>query len=147
MAMKEFKATVNARGFIPGKDISDKEWTEIVSEFIAMQNQFATMSNEVIDKINDTWHRYEEIKKMDETTGNCISTFLTQMTMGIDSKSTYEDWVEIWYKQICEAIDTCAAMAGFKIRSNIFRADGIPLFGAKFKEKPDWTMDITLTMA
>jgi len=139
-----FKAKFNAHGFVPGVDISQRDWQNVICEFTAMYDQFANMSNQVIDRLNETWEKYESIKRMDNLMGGEMATFMTQKTMGIDEKTTYEDWMEKWYKDICEAVDACAIMAGFKLRSNLFRDDNVPLFGAKFKDRPEWTIDMSL---
>ena len=144
MAGMEFKAKFNAHGFVPGVDISNENWQMLISEFMAMQNQFAYMCNQIQEKINDLWSKYETIKKFDEIGGNCMTTYLTQKTMGIDEKTTYNDWVEMWYKDICEAVDSCAAFAGFHLRSNLFRDGDLPVFGAKVKNRPEWTIDLLL---
>lgn len=144
MAGMEFKAKFNAHGFVPGVDISYENWQTAISEFIIMQDQFVYMSNQILEKVNGLWEKYEHIKKLDEITGSCMATFQTQKSMGIDEKTTYNDWIEMWYKDVCEAVDSCAELSGFHLKSNLFRDGDMPVFGAKFKDRPEWTVDLSL---
>jgi hypothetical protein len=145
MATVEFKAKFNAKGFVPGIDISEEEWELAISEFLAMQNQFAQNCNKIQDKLNENWEKYETIKRKDELLGcSGIYTRMTQQAMGISDKTTYGDWLERWYKEVCDVIDECAEFAGFHLRSNLHREEDLPMFGAKFKDRPDWKIELTL---
>lgn len=148
MAKTELRAKWNPKGFVPGKDISETYWNRAIDEFALMYNQFAQMSNQVLDKINDTWERYESIKRLDTITGSSMATYLTQQAMGIEEQATYGDWLAKWYTEICEAIDQIALISGFIMRSDIWRdEDGNPHFGVKFGQKPEWKIYMTVEQA
>ena len=140
----EFRIKFNTHGFEIGKDISNEDWNMAQAEFMAMYDSFANQANKVMDKINDIWDKYEEIKKMADSIG--VPELVTAMARSMEIPETYDynDWVEKWYKQIIVGIDFVAAMSQFKVRSNIFRDGDVPIFGGKFKDKPEWTFDFEL---
>ena len=140
----EFRIKFNTHGFEIGKDISNEDWTVIQAEFMAMYDSFANQANKVMDKINDVWDKYEEIKKMADSIG--VPELVTAMARSMEIPETYDynDWVEKWYKQIIVGIDFAATISQFKVRSNIFRDGDVPIFGGKFKDKPEWTFDFEL---
>lgn len=142
--IKELRAKFDAEGFEVGKDVSFEEWQMLIVEFGGMYDQYATMLNQVVGKIDEVWSKYEYIRSMDASMGGSISTMLTRAAMGIDENANYGDWMEKWAKEICEAIDRAATFAGYKLRSDLFREDDIPLFGAKFSDNPNWKIRMTL---
>ena len=140
----EFRIKFNTHGFEIGKDISNEDWNMVQAEFMAMYDSFADQANKVMDKINDVWDKYEETKKMADSIG--VPELVTAMARSMEIPETYDynDWVEKWYKQIIVGIDFAATISHFKIRSNIFRDGDVPIFGGKFKDKPEWTFDFEL---
>ena len=140
----EFRIKFNTHGFEIGKDISNEDWNMVQAEFMAMYDSFVDQANKVMDKINDVWDKYEEIKKMADSIG--VPELVTAMARSMEIPETYDynDWVEKWYKQIIVGIDFAATMSQFRIRSNIFRDGDVPIFGGKFKDKPEWTFDFEL---
>lgn len=140
----EFRIKFNTHGFEIGKDISNEDWNMVQAEFMAMYDSFADQANKVMDKINDVWDKYEEIKKMADSIG--VPELVTAMARSMEIPETYDynDWVEKWYKQIIVGIDFAATISHFKIRSNIIRDGDVPIFGGKFKDKPEWTFDFEL---
>lgn len=140
----EFRIKFNTHGFEIGKDISNEDWNMVQAEFMAMYNIFANMANQVLDKINETWESYEYTKLFAERMGNYNSVKDMVESMGINENYDYNDWAEKWYKQIIIGVDAAAAMSQFKVRSNIFRDGDVPIFGGKFKDKPEWTFDFEL---
>lgn len=144
---KTYKVEFNVRGFTPGQDISEKEFQEAVSEFISMQNKFAESTNQILDKANDLWLRYENIQKMDNMGGQCMSTFMARIEMGIDETTTYYDWLERWYNAVLEVVNHMGQLAGFKTEGYIFRDGELPVFGSRFRKKPEWKIDLLLKPA
>ena len=142
--IKELKAKFTAEGFEIGKDVSFEEWQSLIMEFRGMYDQYATMFNQVVGKINEIWSKYDDIKRMDASMGGSLATMMTRMTMEIEENASYGDWTEKWAKKICESIDIAAEFAGFKLRSDLFREDDIPMFGAKFTDNPNWKVRMTL---
>lgn len=140
----EFRIKFNTHGFEIGKDISNEDWNMVQAEFMAMYDSFADQANKIMDKINDVWDKYEETKKMADSIG--VPELVTAMARSMEIPETYDynDWVEKWYKQIIVGIDFAATISHFKIRSNIFRDGDVPIFGGKFKDKPEWTFDFEL---
>ena len=142
MENMEFVTEFIAHGFVPGKDISQEDWNAAICEYMAMYEQYANATNGMIDRLNDTWNKYESIKKTDGNFG--FWTGLMQTTMDISNETTYVEWLEKWFKEASDAVDTMAAMSGFKLRGNIFRDGDLPVYGVKFKDKPEWTIDFVL---
>lgn len=142
--MNNYKAEFVANSFVPGVDISDAYWAKAVSEAVLMQNLFSEMSNQVIGKLNDNWHKYEGIKAMDQMMGSQVFTEMCWKAMDIDANTTYIDWIEKYFKEICNAVDTTAAMNQYMVRSNLFRDGDLLVFGVKFVNKPEWTIDLRL---
>ena len=140
-----FNCKFNARGFTPGVDITNEKWQEAVQEFAAMYDLYAKSCNEITDRLNETWEKYEDIMKNDRILGTNLAE-LTRSVMGISENTTYCDYMEIWFKQICDMVDDCAKTAGFYIRSNLFRENDCPIFGGKFLDHPDWTIDMSLEL-
>ena len=141
---KEFRAKFHAKGFEVGKDVSWGEWQAAIAEFVGMQNAYAEISNQYLDQLNQTWSQYESIKATDAMMGWSVSTYMAQLQMGVDEDVTYGDWMEKWAKQFGEIIDSIVTTAGFRLRSDIFREDDIPIYGAKFKDQPEWRIQMTL---
>ena len=140
----EFRIKFNTHGFEIGKDISNEDWNMVQAEFMAMYDSFADQANKVIDKINETWESYESTKRLADSMGQHSLVEFMASSMGINETYDYNDWIEKWYKQIGIGIDFAAAMSQFKVRSNIFRDGDVPIFGGKFKDKPEWTFDFEL---
>lgn len=140
----EFRIKFNTHGFEIGKDISNEDWNMVQAEFMAMYDSFADQANKVIDKINETWESYESTKRLADSMGQHSLVEFMASSMGINENYDYNDWIEKWYKQISIGIDFVAAMSQFKVRSNIFRDGDVPIFGGKFKDKPEWTFDFEL---
>ena len=139
MGKNEYKVRFNAEGFLPGKDITEEEWSEICDQFAAMNNYYANGFNSIIDRLNETWNTYEMNRKND-----AIAEAMMQISMGITDETAYWDWVEMWMQKVSQAVDLTAEMAGFRLRSNIIRDGEFPVYGAKFTDHPDWTIDMTL---
>ena len=146
MATMNYNAKFNAKGFIPGVDISETEWSLAISEFMLMQDQFVQNCSLIQEKLDTSWEKYENIKKRDQIMGSKMFTRMCQHEMGISDDTTYGDWLEKWYKEECKILDECAEMAGFRIRSNLHRIEDLPMFGAKFKDRPDWKIELTLEL-
>lgn len=142
-----YKVNIHGHGFEIGKDISENELETLQAEYMAMYQAFADMSNSVLEQINATWKKYEEAVELSNLVGGEDRKVIAdelRTVMGIKEADDYNDWVEKWYMQIAEAIDINAEMAKFRMRSNIFRDGDIPIYGAKFVDHPEWTMDFTL---
>ena len=142
--IKELRTKFQAKGFEVGKDISWQEWQKLIAEFVTLQDLYANMFNQVIGQINDVWSKYEDIRAIDATIGGCGATLMARMVMGVDVDASYSDWMEKWMKDICEIVDESAENAGFRLRSDLFREDDIPMFGTKFKDREDWKVLMTL---
>ena len=67
-----------------------------------------------------------------------------QEAMEIDDSTTYVDWTERYFKDICETVDEIAAMSNYVVRSNLFRDGDLLVFGTKFRNKPEWKIDLRL---
>lgn len=134
-----------AHGFVPGKDISKEDWNAAIGEYVSMYDQYANATNGMIDRLNDTWNKYESIKVSDGDNG--LFTKMMQTTMDISNETTYVDWIEKWFKDVVQVVDTMAAMSGFRMRGNLFRDGDVPVYGVKFKDKPEWTIDFVLRPA
>lgn len=142
--LNNYKVEFAANGFVPGVDISDAYWTKAVSETVLLQDIFSSMCNKVIDKINETWHKYESIREKDRIMGLRFFTQQCQEAMEIDDSTTYVDWTERYFKDICETVDEIAAMSNYIVRSNLFRDGDLLVFGTKFRNKPEWKIDLRL---
>ena len=142
--MMDYVVDFHAHGFDPEKDISEEEWELLKAELVTMNNLFANGINLLMDRINDTWERYESIKVTDRIIGSDIHTVMAQLSMGISENDTYWDWLEKWMKDVAKVIDEQAGISGLHIRSNIFRDGDEPMYGVKVKDKPEWTIDFTL---
>lgn len=140
----EFKVILEAHGFEIGKDISETEWQKVQAEFMTLWDYFVNATSELYDKINDIWETYEYAKELDKLTGNNRTSSLMAISMGIPENYDYNDWIEKWYKQIAIGIDAMAAFCNFEVRSNIFRDENEPKYGGKFKDKPEWTINMTV---
>ena len=153
--MKELKNYVVkfvTNGFTPGKDISQEEYENVISEYISMYDVFSNYTNQILDKINTTWEKYQEVKKKEEELlpdypWARYATRLLQAEMEITDKTTYSDWVEKWYKNIVEVIDIMAMTSRFKLMGNLHRDGELPVYGACFRDKKEWTIDFVLTEA
>lgn len=140
----ELEAKFRAEGFEVGKDVSSEEWTKLVDEFTVMYNDYATMSNQIIDRLNEIWEKYEYVKLTDESMKTSMATAMMRDTMGIKEGDTYGDWMKKWAEDICVAVDATAMLLGYKLRSDIFMEDDIPIFRAKFNDNPKWKIQMTL---
>lgn len=134
-----------AHGFVPGKDISQEDWNAAIGEYVSMYEQYANATNGMIDRLNDIWNKYESMKNT--YGGSSLGVSMMQMTMDISNETTYVDWIERWFKQTVHAVDAMAAMSGFRMRGNLFRDGDVPVYGVKFKDKPEWTIDFVLRPA
>ena len=133
-----YKAVFHEHGFEAGKDVSEAELEQLRELFMVMYDLFTTGLNPVMEKINQTWEKYVDIKE----TGDTLATYMTQRVMGINSETKYIDWVEKWYKDIADSVDMSFMWAPLK--SRIFRDGEILVYGVAFKEHPEWTMDFTI---
>ena len=133
-----YKAIFHEHGFEAGKDVSEAELMRLRELFMAMYELFTTGVNSVMEKVNETWEKYEYIKE----NGDIFSIIALQRVMGITSETQYNDWLEKWYKELANSVDM-----GFKwapLKSRIFRDGELPVYGVAFKEHPEWTMDFTI---
>ena len=144
MELTNYKPEFAANGFVPGVDISDAYWARAISETILLQDIFSYMCNNVIDKINENWNKYETIKMKDRILGTTIFTRECQEVMEIDDNTTYVDWTERFFKDICETVDEVAEMNHYVVRSHLFRDGDLLVFGTRFVNKPEWTIDLRL---
>jgi len=132
-----FECVFHEIGFAGGVDVSERELESLHSQFVTMYNQFASMSNSILDKVRDIWDSYEFAKTFSKELSEQMAK-----TMGISPDATYEDWETKWYMQIADAVDV-----GFpfgKLKSWIFHDDGIPHYGVCFKKNPNWKMYVTI---
>lgn len=136
---KEFKVIFHSKGF-DLDSLNEKLRDAVCAEFMSMYDMFAKMANEIQDKINDSWQQYEEVKLY----GNEIATKQVLNLMGLTEEQDYNDWCEKWYLEICKAIDFTAKISRFHLISDIFRDGSVPVYGAKFKDKPEWKLYFTL---
>lgn len=65
-----------------------------------------------------------------------------ELTTGIRKGTTYNDWIEKWYRDLADAVDLSFQWS--RLQSYIFRDGDLPVYGVKFKDHPDWKMDFTL---
>lgn len=145
MASVNFNVIFHGHGFDLERDISEEMQNRVQGEFMEMYNMYANMANEVQDKINVLWDKLERIKAFDKVFGETEATSMALKEMGLTEDNDYYDWCEKWYKDIAEGVDMAALLSGYMLRCNIFRLeDGCPIFGVKFKDRPDWTMDFTV---
>lgn len=138
MMQLNYKAVFHEKGFIPGKDITEEELEQLRAQFVEMQNLFADGINPALKKLNDIWARYEDIRNK----GDVLAIWLTQNTMGINSETEYNDWLAMWYEIFAHGVDL--SFQNTRLESNIFRDGDQPIYGVRFKDHPEWTMDITL---
>lgn len=137
MAMT-LKVVFHEHGFEVGKDISFEELEKLREQFVTMSNLFADGANAALEKLNKIWEQYEYILKI----GNVFDIRQTQEAMGIESDTDYNDWIAKWYQELANCVDL--SFTDTRLKSYIFRDDGVPIYGVQFKDHPDWTMDITL---
>ena len=136
----QVKVNFHEVGFIPGKDISEKEMESLRTQFMEMYNLWAGYVNQVQEKINETWNRYEDIKNHNDS----IVTLMCQLTMEITEEMDYFDWCEKWYKDIAKCVDL--GFTHTRLRGSIFRDDNNPIYGVTFIDHPDWSMNFTIEL-
>lgn len=137
-----FNVEFIAHGFVPGKDISEEDWNKAISEYATMYEQYAKATNDMMDRLNETWNKYEILQKV--YGDDYLYTKMMRNTMEISNETTYTDWLERWFGEVVRVVDMMAAISGFRMRGYLFRDGDVPVYGVKFKDKPEWTIDFVL---
>jgi len=133
-----YKAVFHTEGFETGKDVSEEEINLLRGLFVQMYDAFSTGINQNLEKINDIWHKYEDLKRK----GDRFAIALCRQAMEIDSEMDYTGWLEKWYKETANVVDL--AYAWSPLQSRIFRDGENLIYGVCFAERPDWTMHLTI---
>jgi len=138
MKNKVFRVIFQHCGFMPGKDISEKELEKAHDQYVKMYNTFAKCSDQVLDKLNMAWMDYEFQKGF----GNEKLLKAVQKVMGIDDSYTYTKWIAKYYEEIGAVVDRACSWYGLK--SKIFVDGDAVHYGVVFKRNPNWSMYITI---
>ena len=133
-----YVAELHTKGFEIGQDITKEEFEKLKEQFVQMNNIFADYINQALPKINEVWEQYELIREK----GDLLALATMHQIMEIDSSTEYGDWLEKYFKEIANCVDL-----GFnesRLISNIFKEDGMPIYGVKIKGHQNWEIDMTL---
>ena len=133
-----FKTNFHWHGVNPNIEFSINEKNKILDEFVSNYNYYCEITNAINDKINHIWNGLESAK----ATNN--EKFITEIAcaMGVGKDCTYCEWVKKVFTDITDQMNIHGI--GKKLESFIFMDGDIPVYGARFKEHPEWTIDFTL---
>ena len=135
---KRFKAIFRNHGFDVPKDVSQSVYNSIRNVYVEMYNKFTDEFNEYIDGINDIWDSYEMLI----VSGDEDAMSAAREAMDIAEGATYNDWIEKWMKIVADNVDKSYGVN--LLEGNIFRDGDTPVYGVRFKDHPNWTIDFVL---
>lgn len=148
METLNFKVVFNGHGFEEGKDISEEEMKKLRKIYLKMYNAWCEGVDQIQEKINESWDRYERIKARQECVNPqsaavaAVAISLCRNAMGINPETDYYDWCEKWYRQVAIKIDD--QFADYPLKGKIIRDGELPVYAVEIKGHPEWTMDFEL---